>query len=168
MTQTEQILRWMNDAYSMEIAISEILKKHVKEARLHPHIEARLQQHLLETESHAFRMRSAIERLGGTVAAGKAMASDLFVRAEAMMGSFFKDAVVKNMIADFTTEHFEIACYTSLKEAAARAQLYEVISTCDEILSEEKRMADFLKEQIPLVTSTYLNSFPEMVPTGNA
>ena len=63
-----------------------------------------------------------------------------------------KDDLIKNTLHDYGTEHFEIACYTSLIAAAENLGDQETAQVCQEILRDDQAMADFLFQQIPLAT----------------
>jgi len=67
-----------------------------------------------------------------------------------------KDTIVKNSITDFATEHFEIACYTSLTLTATELGEKKIAATCKAILKEEQAMANTLKSLFPSVNSAYL------------
>ncbi len=61
------------------------------------------------------------------------------------------------MLADYASEHFEIACYRSLIAAAEEAGKPQVAEVCSEILEDEEAMADWIEEQIPEVTRLVLH-----------
>jgi ferritin-like metal-binding protein YciE len=63
-----------------------------------------------------------------------------------------QDSLIKNTLHDYGTEHFEMACYTSLMAAAQDLGDQEMASACQQILREEQAMADFLFQQIPSTT----------------
>jgi ferritin-like metal-binding protein YciE len=63
----------------------------------------------------------------------------------------FSDALVKDAIADFATEQFEIAAYTALIAASDDLGEIEVTALCRQNLVEEEAMAEFLEEQLPTV-----------------
>ena len=54
-------------------------------------------------------------------------------------------------VADYATEHFEIACYRALSEAARAANQQHVAQVCGEILRDEQEMADWLNGQLPKI-----------------
>lgn len=66
------------------------------------------------------------------------------------------DEVVKNCLADYAAEHFEIACYTSLIAACNELGESQIASVCDQIRSQEEAMAQRLMQAIPVVTTTYM------------
>jgi ferritin-like metal-binding protein YciE len=64
--------------------------------------------------------------------------------------------VIQNGITDYAFEHFEIATYRTLVEAAAEAGEPEVERVCRENQREEEVMAAWLADRIPDVTRQYL------------
>jgi ferritin-like metal-binding protein YciE len=64
--------------------------------------------------------------------------------------------VVQNGISDYAFEHFEIATYRTLIQAAAEAGEPEIERVCRENLREEEAMAAWLAQRIPDVTRQYL------------
>jgi ferritin-like metal-binding protein YciE len=71
----------------------------------------------------------------------------LFGAAHSVSTGMFADEAVKNGLTDYATEHFEIACYRALSEAASTLNQEHVVQVCEEILGDEQDMADWLSEQ---------------------
>jgi ferritin-like metal-binding protein YciE len=66
------------------------------------------------------------------------------------------DKIVKNAMANYAIEHFEIAAYR-INAAAARDLGYEDIAmVCESIITEEQDMAGWLEVQLPMVTRQHL------------
>ena len=63
----------------------------------------------------------------------------------------FADETVQNALANYATEHFEIACYRALSEAAHTARQEHVAQVCGENLRDEQEMADWLSGQLPKI-----------------
>jgi ferritin-like metal-binding protein YciE len=76
---------------------------------------------------------------------------------QGISGRIFGDQLVKNVIADYAMEHFEMACYSALATAAEEAGLSDIARTCREIFGEEAEMADWLEEQIPEAARSHLH-----------
>lgn len=155
-TKHDDLISWLNDAYSMELSMDEVLQNHAKDARDFPQMEARLRQHIDETREHAEKVKSCIESLGGSVSTSKAVLGDLMGRMKAVSTGMYSDEMVKNALSEYMTEHFEIASYKSLIAAADELGEPRVSMICREILSDEERMAQWVEEQIPSVTRQYL------------
>jgi ferritin-like metal-binding protein YciE len=158
MPDQELVLAWMNDAHAMELGIAQVLENHVKDAKDHPALQARLEQHLAETRRHADLVQDCIERLGGSTSAIKSGMANVMGTVQGMTTGAAKDELVKNALHDYGTEHFEIACYTSLRAAAQALGDAAMASMCEQILAEEEAMAAFLLQQTPVATREMLGA----------
>ena len=152
MAHKELVIAWLNDAHAMELGIAQVLERHATAAADDPQMQARLQQHLDETRRHAELVKGCSERLGGDTSAVKSGMANVMGAVQGMTTKVAKDEPIKNVLHDYGTEHFEIACYTSLIAAAQDFGDQEMTQICQQILDDELAMADFLLQQIPLTT----------------
>jgi Uncharacterized protein conserved in bacteria len=158
MTQREQLIAWLGDAHAMEVGIVTTLEKHIADAEGLPKVRAALKKHLTETKKHATAVKQALKSLDAGHPVIREGVSKV-VNAVAGIGtSLVKDTPVKNAIADFATEHFEIACYTSLAQTADAVGEKKIAATCRAILKEEQAMAKTLEAQFKDVNAFYLRS----------
>jgi ferritin-like metal-binding protein YciE len=152
MAHKELVIAWLNDAHAMELGIAQVLERHAEEAKDHPQMQAGLQRHLEQTRRHAELVKSCVERMGGETSGVKSGMASVMGAVQGMATKLAKDELIKNTLHDYGTEHFEIACYTSLIAAAENLGDQETARVCQEILRDDQAMADFLFQQIPLVT----------------
>ncbi len=145
----------------METGIATTLKKHAADAKGDPKVRGAITKHLRETEQHA----KAIERALKSMEAGHPVIregiSQLVNLVAGVATSLAADTSVKNAIADFATEHFEIACYTALAEAADAAGERDIARTCRSILKEEQAMAKTLAGLLPTITEKHLSQLED-------
>lgn len=80
----------------------------------------------------------------------------LTATAQSISGVFAGDEVMKGPLASYTFEHMEIASYTILIAAANAVGEGEVARVCEQNLREEQAMAEWLKDNLPQVTQTFL------------
>lgn len=156
MSANEALISWLNDAYALEQNLISVLADHAKDAADHPEIQARLDAHLDETREHAELVERCIERLGGSVSSAKGLVgrvSGVFSGASTALAA---DELVKNCLADYSMEHFEIASYQSLIAGAEALGFEDVADTCRRILRDEEHMAEWLEENLPVITRNYL------------
>jgi ferritin-like metal-binding protein YciE len=73
-----------------------------------------------------------------------------------LASAFARDEKVKDLLSAYSMEHFEIACYTALAEAADAAGLPQVSQVCRRIIPDEERMARSLADSLPTVVRSYL------------
>jgi ferritin-like metal-binding protein YciE len=148
--EEDQLLAWLDDAYAMERAQLPILGNHAEDARRHPDVRKRDQKHLKQTKQHAKDIRRCIEHLGGKPSASKKVIGRITGAINSVATEPFEDEILKNFLADYATEHFEIACYRSLIVAAEEAGHPKIASVCREILEEEEEMANWLERNLPM------------------
>lgn len=156
MSPQEQLVNWLNSAHSMETSMAKVLENHAKDAREHPEMHQRLNQHLEETRRQADRVKECLELLGKKPSAMKSAMGNLMGTLQGASTGMFRDEMVKNVLSDYSAEHFEIACYNSLIEAAESLGQPEIARKCRETLAEEEAMAHWLQGQVPEATRVTL------------
>lgn len=161
MTKREQFIQWLGDAHAMEVGIVTTLEKHIADAKGLPKVRAALTKHLRETKKHATEMKKALASLGGSHPMVREGVSKLANLAAGIVTTAAPDTIVKNAIADFTTEHFEMACYSSLILTATSLGERKIAATCKTILREEEAMAATLEGLFKGVNDTYLASLED-------
>jgi ferritin-like metal-binding protein YciE len=158
MTQKEELVNWLNDAYSMEITNAKILEGHIKDMSEFPDIQSRLKQHLGETRMHAQRLNDCITEIGEKVSSTKKGLGNVMGILKGRSSSVFQDDVVKDVLSESATEHFEVACYKSLIAAAEEMNQPRVMQICRENMGEDQAMADWVDSQVPLVTRRFMET----------
>lgn len=136
----------------MEHSLEKVLKNHAKDAKDHPEIRQRDEQHIEETRRHAELVKQCLEILGEKPSTMKSAMGNVMGAVQGATTGMFRDEIVKNFLADYASEHFEIACYRSLIAAAEEMGQPEIARICGEILRDEEAMARWLEERIPDVT----------------
>lgn len=155
-TKRGAMIAWLNDAHANERAVLPIIRNHIRDARAEPAIRQRLEQHLADTERHAQLMKGCIERLGGKVSSAKGAAGGILGAVQAVSTEGARDELVKNALADYTMEEFEIASYRALIAGAEELGDAQTARVCREILDDEEYMAKWWESQIPLLTRRQL------------
>ncbi|KIH97691.1 hypothetical protein LP52_17875 [Streptomonospora alba] len=150
MESREHLIAWLNDAYAMEQALEETLERHAKDAEGDdPEVHDRITRHIEETRGQAQTVRGCIESLGGQVSGAKSSFANMFGAMQGMANKPLKDTMVKNALADYAAEHFEIASYRALIEGARHLGEDTVADQLTGILRQEEEMARFLEEKLP-------------------
>ncbi|NDL59029.1 DUF892 family protein [Phytoactinopolyspora mesophila] len=148
MNNRERVISWLNDAYAMEQALEENLKRHADDAKDDEEVRSRIQQHIQETRHQAETVRGCIESMGGEVSRTKSVLAGMFGGMQGMANRFVEDTMLKNAIADYAAEHFEIASYKALIAACKEIGEDEVAEKLTNILHEEEEMAAFIEEKL--------------------
>ena len=156
MTSREKVIDWLNDAHAMELALVEVLERHVKDAEGDVEVQSRIDRHVEETRRQAETVQGCIESLGGEVSGGKDMFGKMFGAMQGMANRPMADTMVKNALADYAAEHFEIACYRALIDACEQIGAEDVAVRLTDILREEEAMARFLEQKLPGAVSAAL------------
>jgi len=150
------LIAWLKDAHAMERALVATLEGHAKDAMAHPKLRSRIEQHVQETRMHAEMTERCLEQLGAKPSAIK---NTMGKMAGAMQGAApgaFDDAAIKNLLSDIAAEHFEMAAYRCLREAAHALEEHDIAHTCDAIVRDEEDMARFLESHLAEVTREFL------------
>jgi ferritin-like metal-binding protein YciE len=156
--QKETYLACLRDAHAMELSLIKALEKQVREMAQMPEARERVQQHIDETRGHAEKVEACITRNGGSVSKTKDLSSKLMASMKNLGSRTTEDSMVKNVLIGYSGEHFEIGSYLIIRSAAEELGDTETVSVCDDILTDEYAMADWIKEQIPVVTTTHIQA----------
>jgi ferritin-like metal-binding protein YciE len=156
--KTDVVLTWLNDAYTMEQALVEVLDEHAQQAAEEPEVHDRIAEHLEETRQHVEIVKNCIHELGGQAGRGKQAYATMFGAGKGMINQDAHDTLVKNAVSDYAAEQFEIATYRMLIDAATELGEDKVASDLKGILKQEESMADFLAKQLPEAVKETLTS----------
>ena len=74
----------------------------------------------------------------------------------AMTHSMATDEILKNSLANFAFEHFEIAAYTALITAGQQANVTQALPLLEQNLQEEVAMAAQIHDGLPEVVRQYI------------
>lgn len=152
MAHNELFVAWLNDAHALENSIVQALESQVDLASDHPTVQNGIQQHLEATRRHAETVEGLLKQLDESPSGVKNTMAKVGGKVQGMMPGAAKDDLVKAALQDYSTEHMEIASYQSLIAAANQLGHPEIAQACQGILQEEIQMAQWLEEQIPVVT----------------
>lgn len=152
----ETLLEWLRDAHAMEHQAIEILENQANRIENYPELQRKVQKHLEQSRQQAEQVKGCIERLGGDTSSIKKGMGKFMGNVAALTNSAAGDEVVKNGIADYAFEHFEIASYRALIGAADALGEDEIQRVCEDILQQEEAMAQWLEEHLPQVTQDHL------------
>jgi ferritin-like metal-binding protein YciE len=157
MSDRAQLVTWLKDAHALERAEIPILERHAQQANPRPELRARLERHIGETERHMETIERCLDRYGERPSTVK----DALARFGGTLESFatapFGDTLVKNVVADYSMEHMEIAAYEGIRAAASRLGDEETVRACDSILDDERDMARFLGDALPAAVDSELD-----------
>jgi ferritin-like metal-binding protein YciE len=153
-TRTDQLIAWLDDAHAMESGLIAILQNHASHfGDRMPAAARRIEQHIVETQQHVQRLQDCLRLLDATPSGVKSTLSSLIGSVEGATTAIFRDQLVKDALADYASEQFEVGCYTALVSAASQLGYPEIARLCRLNLEEDSQMAAWLLQQLPTVVS---------------
>ena len=145
------LVAWLNDAYAMEQGLIPVLQNHANDMKDNPQAQQRLQQHIEETRRHGERIQQCVQRLGTTTSTAKSALATVLGSIQSVSTGMFGDEKVKNALADYSAEQFEVAAYRALIAAAREHGDQEIVRACEDNLREDEAMARWLDQQLPSI-----------------
>ena len=157
-TKRDEVIDWLNDAYAMERSIEITLRKQAENEDAHRAVRDRARIHLDETAEHADRVSRCLEMLGGSPSPLKTVAGQMLELGKGMTTRFARDERVKDFLAAYGTEYFEVACYKALIAGATAAGEDEIVPLLEQNLKEDQAMASWLDMNVAAITRDYLTN----------
>ncbi|MDQ6654796.1 MAG: ferritin-like domain-containing protein, partial [Verrucomicrobiota bacterium] len=119
-------------------------------------VRERARIHLDETREHAERVARCLEMLGSSPSTIKSGMGQMIEIAKGTTTMFARDERVKDFLASYGSEYFEVACYKSLIAGAEAAGEHEIVPILEQNLKEDTAMAEWLDMNIAAITRDYL------------
>jgi ferritin-like metal-binding protein YciE len=157
MTKAEdRLMTWLRDAHAAEKQAESMLGGMARRLEHYPALRARIEKHIEETKRQATDLEGCIESRGGSTSTIKDTGASLMGMGQAMSGMFTSDEVLKGTIASYAFEAMEIASYEILISTARSLGDTKTAGVCERILKEEESMADWLRQNMPQLTTAFL------------
>ncbi|WP_367614532.1 ferritin-like domain-containing protein [Teichococcus coralli] len=146
----------LRNQHAVEKQAVQLLERQVGRLENYPEMEARLREHIGESEQQAKRIEQLLEAFGSTNSTLKDMGLQFMGNMAALAHAPAPDEVVKNTFANFAFEHFEIASYRSLLVLAETVGHQDGLGLLRQSLQEEEAMARWIDEHLRPTTLRYL------------
>lgn len=143
------------NARALETQAIELISRQLDRLQNYPEVEAALRSHLAETEEQRRRLDMLLESLGTSHSSVKDFITGLMGNMAAMGHVPMQDEIIKNSLANYAFEHFEIASYKSLLTLADLAGHAKAPAELTQSLREEERMAQWCEDHLDAVTRKY-------------
>jgi ferritin-like metal-binding protein YciE len=156
--QRDTLVTWLKDAYAMEQGIVETLERQIGQFEDMPDAQEKIRQHIELTKTQADRVRDCVELLGDDVSHVKSGVANILGTVQGMSTVMANDRTVKDAMANYAIEYFEIASYLAIGTAAREMGHEEIAMVCESIMMEEQEMADWLEMQLPMVVRQHIFS----------
>jgi ferritin-like metal-binding protein YciE len=147
----------LHDAHAMETQAIEILTRQTSRLEHYPEMEAQLRAHLAESKIQRSRLEDVMASLDETYSTIKEAVLGLGGNIAALSHSLASDEIIKNTMANYMFEHFEIAAYKSLISMAEFLGHHEAIPAFAASLREEESMAQWIDGQIAPTTTRFMD-----------
>ncbi|MDZ4089277.1 MAG: ferritin-like domain-containing protein [Tabrizicola sp.] len=147
----------LRNAHAMENQALSVIDAQLGRLESYPEMIAMLQQHRRETEGQIARLDQIFLGLGESASTLKDTVLSAMGSMQAMGHALAGDEILKNHMADYMFEHFEIAAYTSLITMAQAMGHTSALPLLQQNLDEEQRFQQMLIESLPRVTEQFLS-----------
>ena len=157
----------LRNAHAMETQAVQLLTRQVERLENYPELEARMREHLEESKAQRARLEEVLHGMDEDYSALKEAVLGLGGNFAALSHTAASDEIIKNTLANYMFEHFEIAAYKSLTEMAEILGDAPAIAACQASLHEEELMAAWLDEHIAPTTRIFLERIQAGVPASH-
>jgi ferritin-like metal-binding protein YciE len=147
----------LKNAHAVENEALSIMKPQINRFENYPEMAERLRKHYSETEAQIVRLEEVLSNLDASHSTFKDTAASMMGSMAAMGHSIAGDEILKNTFANYAFENYEIAAYRSLLAMAETIGFSQATSPLTQSLREEEAMANWIEENIPMVTRRFLS-----------
>lgn len=146
----------LRNAHAMENQALSIVKPQISRIENYPAVRERLEMHMRETEGQIARLDEILSGLSEGSSTLKDTAMSLGGSMAAVGHAMAGDEIIKNSIANFAFENYEIAAYKSLIVMGEHGGFAAAHSLLKQNLDEEIQMASWLEDNLEKVTLEYM------------
>ncbi len=140
-----ELVKHLDESYAMEQNVLRMLDGMISTTN-DAEIVRELEHHRMQTEGHAERMKSCLERHGESPSMVREMGGILGALAKLPLDLARGEKAGRNARDGYATEHMEIAAYELLARIAERAGDEETARAAREIVGEEREMARTIEQ----------------------
>jgi ferritin-like metal-binding protein YciE len=146
----------LQNAHAMETQAIQLLTRQVERLESYPELEARMRLHLEDSKVQRARLEDVLNSLDEQHSAIKEAVLGFGGNMAALAHTTASDEILKNTLANFMFEHFEIAAYKSLIAMSEFLDHPAGASAARASLQEEEEMAAWINERIAPTTIMFL------------
>ena len=152
---TSLFIAGLRNAHGVEKQALSIMTPQVSRIEHYPEVADRLRQHIEETNGQIARLDELLASLDSSGSTLKDAALSVSGTMAALAHTPAGDEILKNSLANYAFEHFEIAGYKSLLTLAEVGGFAMATTPLQQSLKEEQDMAEWIDQSLPLVTRRY-------------
>jgi ferritin-like metal-binding protein YciE len=146
----------LRNQHAVENQAIQLLERQIGRLENYPEMRSRMQHHLEESRRQVERLDALLEAHDTSSSSIKDAALSFMGNLAALAHTPASDEVVKNSLANYAFEHYEIAGYKSLLAIAETVGDAQAIRLLGESLSEEEAMAKWIDDHLKETTLAFL------------
>lgn len=146
----------LRNQHAVEHQAIELLERQIGRLENYPEMAARMHQHVAESREQARRLEELLSGLGTSHSTIKDTAMSFVGNMLAIGHAPAGDEVIKNTLANFAFEHYEIAGYKSLLSLADMVGHAPAKAALTASLQEEEAMASWIDSHIDATTRRFV------------
>ena len=146
----------LRNQHAVENQAIELLERQVGRLENYPEMSQRMREHIEESREQARRIEELLSSLDTSHSSFKDTAMSIVGNLAALGHTGASDEVLKNTLANFAFEHYEIAAYRSLITLSDAVGHGTAQTALKQSLQEEERMAQWIADHITPTTKRYL------------
>jgi len=147
----------LRNAHAMENQALSIMRPQLERIENYPEVARRLEQHIKETEGQQVRLENLLQSFGESSSTLKDTALSVVGSLAALGHTVADDEIIKNSLANFAFENFEIAAYKSLLVICRLGNFGQAEAVLRQNLDEEVAMASWLDSNLSAVTERFVS-----------
>lgn len=164
----EILIDWLRDAHAMEASTAGHLEDQIDHLDHYPQLRDRYRQHAELSRRQAQQLEQCLSKLGADTSTLKDAMTKLVGKVQLWSAGVSADEVVKQAAGTYAYQYFEIGNYRALVGAAQMLGDTELVRVFETAISDQQAMADWLEQNIPDITRTYLQARASGAPIGAA
>lgn len=155
-TALDIYLTGLRNAHALENEALSIMQPQISRLEHYPELLARLKEHVRETETQIKRLETILKEFDEGSSTIKDVGGRIMGGLAALGHSMAGDEVLKNTLANYAFENYEIAAYKSLIALADATKQSAHVKLLEQSLGEEIAMASFIENHIEDTTLKFL------------
>jgi ferritin-like metal-binding protein YciE len=152
----EIYLTGLRNQHAVENQAIELLERQVGRLENYPEMTDRMRRHIQESREQARRIEDLLSQQATSHSAFKDTVMSFVGNMAALGHTVAPDEVVKNSLANFAFEHYEIASYMSLLTLAELAGHGAAKTALETSLKEEQAMAQWIADHLADTTRRFV------------
>src|SRR3954467_5018569 len=154
-TTREVFITGLRNAHAMEVQARELMERQSERLGDYPEVQAKVKQHLAETNQHLKRLEVCLQACGESSSPLKDTAQSVVANTMAVAHAMAGDEILKNTFANNAFENFEAAASKSLLGPCESGGQQPARPLLEANLREDEAMAAWIDANVGKVTQAY-------------